>query len=165
VEWNRESGEFGDTGYGDSDAGSGSVDLAESNGPTPIETSEMDTVPNDFDLAPADFGAGTDPVDAGDADESETGFAETDSAFVESGVASVGLIDGETDAAEMAPAEIDLALDEIEKELAEVELALERLGDGTYGVCQTCGDALTEDELETAPAGRFCRAHLPFAPG
>lgn len=128
MEWNGESGEFGDTGYGDVDAGSASVDVAASFGAAPVETSEMEIAPNDFDMAPADFGAGTEP-------------------------------------AEMAPAEIDLALDEIEKELAEVELALERLGDGSYGHCQTCGDPLTEDELESSPTGRFCRAHLPFGQG
>ncbi len=160
MEWNGESGEFGDGGYGDSDAGAGSVDLAEFTGTAPIETSELETVPNDFDLTPADFGAETDPAE-GASDSVET---ETETGFVES-EAAVANTDTDADVTEMAPAEIDLALDEIEKELAEVELALERLGDGSYGICQTCGDPLTEDELESAPAGRFCRAHLPFAPG
>jgi len=59
--------------------------------------------------------------------------------------------------------DIDLELlDAIEQELADVELALDRLGDGTYGRCETCGQVLSEDELETAPAGRYCRAHLPL---
>jgi RNA polymerase-binding transcription factor DksA len=149
VEGNRESGEFGETGYDDFDAGSASVDVAESFGTAPIETSEMETVPNDFDMVPADFGAETEPTDSG------TGPAESET----------GSADGDSEASEMAPAEIDQALEEIEKELAEVELALERLGDGSYGLCQTCGNPLSEDELETAPTGRFCRAHLPFAPG
>ncbi|HXQ58457.1 MAG TPA: TraR/DksA C4-type zinc finger protein [Acidimicrobiales bacterium] len=52
-------------------------------------------------------------------------------------------------------------LESIEQELADVELALERLGDGSYGLCETCGGALGEDELEAGPARRFCRAHLP----
>jgi len=64
--------------------------------------------------------------------------------------------------ADLAPEEIDIALDAIEHELADVELALQRLGDGTYGRCETCGGALTDDELEALPAGRFCHAHLPL---
>jgi len=63
---------------------------------------------------------------------------------------------------ELAADDIDMALDAIEQELADVELALERLGDGTYGHCETCGGALTPEELESLPAGRFCRAHLPL---
>ncbi len=59
--------------------------------------------------------------------------------------------------------DIDVAvLDGIERELADVELALQRLGDGTYGRCESCGQVLGEDELESVPAGRFCRAHLPL---
>ncbi len=64
----------------------------------------------------------------------------------------------------LAADDIDMALDAIEQELADVELALERLGDGTYGRCETCGGSLTPEELESLPAGRFCRAHLPLEP-
>jgi DnaK suppressor protein len=72
-----------------------------------------------------------------------------------------GDVTGET--GELAAEEIDLELlDAIEQELADVELALDRLGDGTYGRCETCGQVLGEDELEKAPAGRYCRAHLPL---
>ena len=61
--------------------------------------------------------------------------------------------------------EVDGALlDAIEAELADVELALGRLGDGTYGRCESCGRTLTEAELEEAPTGRFCRDHLPLGP-
>jgi RNA polymerase-binding transcription factor len=74
---------------------------------------------------------------------------------------------GEFDMAggDAATDDIDIdALDRIEQELADVELALERLGDGTYGRCEACGQLLDDDELEAAPAGRFCRAHLPLDP-
>ena len=66
---------------------------------------------------------------------------------------------------EMAASEIEMALEEIERELVEVERALERLGDGSYGRCQTCGGVLGDEELETAPSARFCSAHLPFEGG
>jgi DnaK suppressor protein len=69
------------------------------------------------------------------------------------------------DETEMGASEIEMALEEIEKELADVERALERLGDGSYGRCQTCGGVVSDEELESAPAGRFCRAHLPFDGG
>ena len=55
------------------------------------------------------------------------------------------------------------AVDRIEEGLADVERALARLDEGTYGRCEVCGDALSDAELEHAPATRFCRAHLPMS--
>ncbi len=75
---------------------------------------------------------------------------------------SVGEADAATGDVEIAADDIDTALDAIEQELADVELALERLGDGTFGHCETCGGVLSPEELESHPAGRFCRAHLPL---
>jgi hypothetical protein len=68
------------------------------------------------------------------------------------------LAGGETKGSDL---DIEL-LEAIEQELADVELALERLGNGSYGSCETCGQVFSDDELEAAPAGRFCRAHLPL---
>jgi RNA polymerase-binding transcription factor DksA len=73
------------------------------------------------------------------------------------------------DAVESADADLDTAdtdldielLAAIEQELADVELALERLGDGSYGRCETCGGLIGDNELEVAPASRLCRTHLP----
>ena len=44
-------------------------------------------------------------------------------------------------------------------ELDDVEAALERLDAGTYGTCQVCGAAFTDDELEQQPQARLCAEH------
>ena len=48
-------------------------------------------------------------------------------------------------------------LESIEAELADVEHALRRLDEGTYGICEACGRPIDEDRLEAVPAARFCR--------
>ncbi|HEX7166843.1 MAG TPA: TraR/DksA C4-type zinc finger protein [Acidimicrobiales bacterium] len=47
-------------------------------------------------------------------------------------------------------------LDEIEGELADIEHAMRRLDDGTYGTCEACGKAIPDERLEVMPATRFC---------
>jgi RNA polymerase-binding transcription factor DksA len=47
-------------------------------------------------------------------------------------------------------------LEQVEAELADVEHALRRLEDGTYGICEACGEPIGEDRLEALPAARFC---------
>jgi DnaK suppressor protein len=49
-------------------------------------------------------------------------------------------------------------LDNIEGELADVEHALQRLDDGTYGTCEACGQPIDDARLEAMPATRFCVA-------
>ena len=44
-------------------------------------------------------------------------------------------------------------------ELDEVERALAKLDNGTYGKCETCGEAISEVRLEAMPAARFCINH------
>jgi hypothetical protein len=61
--------------------------------------------------------------------------------------------------------EVDLGtLDSIEAELDEVELALRRLDDGSYGRCEVCDAPLDEAELVDVPMARFCPAHVPTRP-
>ena len=50
-------------------------------------------------------------------------------------------------------------LEQIEAELADVEHALKRLDDGTYGTCEFDGKPIPEDRLEAMPAARFCVEH------
>ena len=50
-------------------------------------------------------------------------------------------------------------LEQVESELADIEHALTRLDDGTYGRCEACGAAIEDARLEAVPAARFCLAH------
>lgn len=47
-------------------------------------------------------------------------------------------------------------LENIEAELDDIEHALGRLDDGTYGTCEACGQAISDDRLEAVPGARFC---------
>ena len=47
-------------------------------------------------------------------------------------------------------------LEHIEAELSDVEHALRRLDEGTYGNCEACGRPINADRLEAMPAARFC---------
>jgi RNA polymerase-binding transcription factor DksA len=50
-------------------------------------------------------------------------------------------------------------LEQVEAELVDVERALRRLDDGTYGTCEACGAAIGEERLLAVPAARFCVSH------
>jgi RNA polymerase-binding transcription factor DksA len=50
-------------------------------------------------------------------------------------------------------------LERIESELDDVERAMRRLEDGTYGTCEACGSSIGDDRLEAIPAARFCVTH------
>ena len=47
----------------------------------------------------------------------------------------------------------------IEGELADVEQALTRLDEGTYGTCEVCGEAIDDARLDAAPATARCSEH------
>jgi hypothetical protein len=59
---------------------------------------------------------------------------------------------------EPAPRE-PTVLDRMQDELDDVERALERLDDGSYGTCQACGAAIDDGLLATRPTARFCPEH------
>src|ERR1700683_2181418 len=44
--------------------------------------------------------------------------------------------------------------------LSEVNSALQRMDDGTYGICPTCNDTVEKDRLLADPLVRFCLDHL-----
>src|ERR1700738_2304227 len=47
-------------------------------------------------------------------------------------------------------------LEHIDAELSDVEHALRRLEDGSYGICEACSLPISADRLEAVPAARFC---------
>lgn len=44
-------------------------------------------------------------------------------------------------------------------ELEEVEIALGKLDEGTYGTCERCGQPIAAARLEAMPQARFCIDH------
>lgn len=44
----------------------------------------------------------------------------------------------------------------LQETLDDVEKALERLADGTFGVCEGCGKQIAAPRLEAMPAARLC---------
>ena len=54
-------------------------------------------------------------------------------------------------------------LEQVEAELDDVERALRRLDEGSYGRCQACGEPIADERLEAMPATRFCLRHQDAA--
>ena len=54
-------------------------------------------------------------------------------------------------------------LDQVRSDLDDVDRALRRLDDGTYGLCQACGQPIGDERLEALPAARYCLAHQQAA--
>ena len=65
------------------------------------------------------------------------------------------------DSSDLAVAHIQGQLDclIIEKyalELKEVEASLQKIANGTYGICEMCDDDISEDRLRAKPHARYC---------
>ena len=61
-------------------------------------------------------------------------------------------------ASEERDREINFILSDRERvKLKQIDDALERLDDGTYGVCESCGLEIAEERLEAMPFTRLCR--------
>jgi RNA polymerase-binding protein DksA len=53
--------------------------------------------------------------------------------------------------------ELDYTLaDNSEQVLADIERALAKVDDGTYGVCEDCGKPIAPERLEAMPWARYC---------
>ena len=63
----------------------------------------------------------------------------------------------EDEATEVLELEMRLALEKrIREQLAEIEHALDKLGQGTYGRCDSCNGPISMDRLEALPQARLC---------
>jgi RNA polymerase-binding transcription factor DksA len=52
-------------------------------------------------------------------------------------------------------------LEDVERELRDVEDALRRLDEGTYGTCEVCGRPIPDERLEANPTARYDVEHEP----
>jgi DnaK suppressor protein len=58
---------------------------------------------------------------------------------------------------EMFERSLDLSIvTELDAQLDDVEHALDRIGNGTYGRCEACGREIGAERLRARPAARFC---------
>lgn len=51
-------------------------------------------------------------------------------------------------------------LGQLEVQLRNVNEALSRIQDGTYGKCSVCGNDIEEDRLEVNPSSTTCKTHM-----
>ncbi len=80
----------------------------------------------------------------------ELGFADQGSGLnYDSNFADSSQVTAERGEAERLATELREALDE-------VDAALQRLADGTYGTCEVCGKPIGTPRLEAKPAARLC---------
>ncbi len=49
--------------------------------------------------------------------------------------------------------------DQLKRDLDDIEKALARMDEGTYGTCEVCGEEIGEARLEVMPATRRCITH------
>ena len=53
--------------------------------------------------------------------------------------------------------EKDMAiLSNLEEQITEIEKALARVDEGTYGTCEACGKPIGDERLEVVPTARYC---------
>jgi YteA family regulatory protein len=56
----------------------------------------------------------------------------------------------------------DIALNESrERHFTDVKEALQRMDNGRYGLCDTCGQPIPYDRLEAVPTTLYCKEHVP----
>jgi DnaK suppressor protein len=55
--------------------------------------------------------------------------------------------------------EYEQALEQADAVLDEVDAALRRLSDGSYGVCTTCGGPVSDERLAVTPTALTCELH------
>ncbi|MFN3693243.1 MAG: TraR/DksA C4-type zinc finger protein [Candidatus Paceibacteria bacterium] len=66
------------------------------------------------------------------------------------------IISDNAEAAEEAIATLAL----LETRYRNINRALTKIADGTYGACEICGEPIEADRLSANPAARTCKSHL-----
>ncbi|MEW1955645.1 TraR/DksA C4-type zinc finger protein [Terrabacter sp. NPDC080008] len=59
--------------------------------------------------------------------------------------------------------QIAALITQAERHLAEIDAALARIDDGTYGRCEVCGEDIADERLRARPAARTCITHAGAA--
>ncbi|MDQ3915753.1 MAG: TraR/DksA C4-type zinc finger protein [Actinomycetota bacterium] len=49
--------------------------------------------------------------------------------------------------------------EDVARRLDDIEHALAKLADGSYGKCEICGEAIPDERLEVLPGARYCLDH------
>ena len=71
--------------------------------------------------------------------------------------ASDGVLEPEEEAVDLEETDVEQAILDNEKALlAEVQQALARIENGTYGICTNCGQPIPEKRLEAIPWASLC---------
>jgi RNA polymerase-binding transcription factor DksA len=50
-------------------------------------------------------------------------------------------------------------LEQLESEISDLDAALRKIDEGTYGLCEVCGKGIEAERLEAMPGTRTCREH------
>jgi RNA polymerase-binding transcription factor DksA len=51
-------------------------------------------------------------------------------------------------------------LNQLEKQLLDVNAALDRIEKGTYGICEISGEPIEKARLEASPSAKTCKKHM-----
>jgi RNA polymerase-binding transcription factor DksA len=79
----------------------------------------------------------------------ELGFGPNGSLTYDTNFADSSQVTAERGEAERLAADLQESLDDVDK-------ALERLAEGSYGICERCGKPISEARLEAMPTARRC---------
>ena len=79
----------------------------------------------------------------------ELGFGDGGGLEYDSNFADTSQVTAERGEAEALAAKLQATLDDVER-------ALVKMDDGTYGTCESCGKEIAAGRLEAMPAARFC---------
>lgn len=52
--------------------------------------------------------------------------------------------------------EVEALVGTLRETLNDIDAALAKFENGTYGLCESCGNPISEDRLEAMPAARLC---------